>query len=62
MSDPNFDQAATTGEAPDEGTGTPDSKLTLGTAMVGGPVDTEVDDGTPIDPDTGEPVGDAGAP
>jgi hypothetical protein len=56
MSDPNMDQAATQGEAPDQDAGTPDSLLNMGTTVVGGPVDPEPDRDQPIDPDTGQPA------
>ena len=60
MSDPNMDQAATKDAAPEGGAGTPESKLNMGTAVAGGPVETEPEeegDGVYVDPDTGMPAG-----
>jgi hypothetical protein len=71
MSDPNMDQAATKDAAPDEGAGTPESKLNMGTAVVGGPVETgdepgsgssDSSDDIVVDPDTGLPVGGTNVP
>ena len=42
MSDPNMDQAAENrpNQDADEGVGTPESELNMGTTIVGGPVET----------------------
>lgn len=71
MSDPNMDEAAVQAEGPDVETGTPDSEQSMGTTVVGGPVDTGSDEADAsdgdvpdqaIDPDTGLPVGGTNVP
>lgn len=42
-----MDTAATTGEAPEPGVGTPDARLSMGTTVVGGPV---ADSSDPAEP------------
>ena len=73
MSDPNMDEAAAPAGGTDQGTTGPDSVLNMGTVLAGGPLrgepgpsaadsDGDIPEGDVIDPDTGQPVGGAGAP